>query len=313
MLNSKAADYEADLRIFEQYCQTMADYEEAQTLLLEGKTEEAVALLDTIGRAYREAQDYASENVETQKHLLDLQRQNAQKEVELLEEMMKSADESTAKIYQRQLESAKDYLVKCEKEYEKVAEKIPDTMAEAFEEKSFSVSQRIQKAMDSTVAGYNFSIFQTFGKNVAAGIAKGIDEGSSTVLDSSSTLIKRLTLHTKKEAMIKSPSRLFAKEVGAYIPSGIAMGIEDNQEDAIGSVENMVDLMASTGHSKSGNIVANTNISTDSSLVVEKLNQLIAVMTQQRIYLNGDVLVGELAPAMNTELGNISALTERGQ
>ncbi len=50
-----------------------------------------------------------------------------------------------------------------------------------------------------------------------------------------------------------------------------------------------------------------------SDAIIRKLDELIRAILSLKIYLDSDVLVGGLAPAMNEALGDISLATERGQ
>ena len=61
-------------------------------------------------------------------------------------------------------------------------------------------------------------------------------------------------------------------------------------------------LNATHGH----NSAANENI-------IQKLNELIETIKKLKVYLDSGVLVGELAPAIDGELGNINRLRVRGQ
>lgn len=55
------------------------------------------------------------------------------------------------------------------------------------------------------------------------------------------------------------------------------------------------------------------NIKTNDTKLIAKLDELIAAIKALKVYLDGDVLVGELAPAFNTALGEIATANERGQ
>ena len=46
--------------------------------------------------------------------------------------------------------------------------------------------------------------------------------------------------------------------------------------------------------------------------ILNKLNELIEVIKGQKVYLDSGALVGEIAPAMDGALGNISRMKRRG-
>ena len=59
-------------------------------------------------------------------------------------------------------------------------------------------------------------------------------------------------------------------------------------------------------------LIESTSGNGNSRDVVNKLNELIELMKALKIYLYGDVLVGELAPAMDAALGGIYTSKGRG-
>lgn len=83
------------------------------------------------------------------------------------------------------------------------------------------------------------------GKNIIDGIAKGIGDFAGNLIAKGKEVAEKALGGIKKFLGIESPSRVFAEEVGKWIPAGIAVGIEDNidlPEDAIRkaiSVDNM--------------------------------------------------------------------------
>ena len=51
----------------------------------------------------------------------------------------------------------------------------------------------------------------------------------------------------------------------------------------------------------------------NSDAIINKLDELIKAILTMKIYMNGDVLVGEIAPALDSTFGNMYAMAERGQ
>lgn len=66
------------------------------------------------------------------------------------------------------------------------------------------------------------------GKNVVEGIAKGISDFGDKIITAALNAAKGAFDGVKKFFGIASPSKLMRDEIGAYIPAGIALGIEDN-------------------------------------------------------------------------------------
>ena len=316
-LDSKQANYDTSLVVMEQYYNEITDYENASALMLEGKTQEAIELLDAKSQAYLTAAELANMSAEEQKELLKRQIEEAELTVQGLGELVNRATEEQKAVRERYYNQALEHLEKCKEEYKKAGGDLADGITSGFNNKQTALKSAVQGAITAGAKDLKLDSFVSVGKNIVNGIVRGFNVTKTTLNGAMSGVINGVFAVAKEEADIHSPSRRAADEIGAFFPSGIAMGIEENEDDALDSVENMVGLMMNIGQSKASSVASTCAASsTDAALIallVEKFNQLIAVMTQQRIYLNGDVLVGELAPAMNTELGNISNLTERGQ
>lgn len=64
------------------------------------------------------------------------------------------------------------------------------------------------------------------GKNIVSGIAKGIKNGAASAINAVADLAGSVVDKAKGLFGIHSPSRVMAKEVGPYLPQGIAVGVE---------------------------------------------------------------------------------------
>lgn len=64
------------------------------------------------------------------------------------------------------------------------------------------------------------------GKNIVQGIANGIKNGAAAAINAVADLAGSVVDKAKGFLGIKSPSRVMAKEVGPYIPQGLAVGVE---------------------------------------------------------------------------------------
>jgi len=92
------------------------------------------------------------------------------------------------------------------------------------------------------------------GKNVVEGIAQGISDFGDKIITAALNAAKGAFDGVKKFFGIASPSKLMRDEIGAYIPAGIALGIEDN----LGLVTDaMDDLSAAATGTISANVRAN--------------------------------------------------------
>lgn len=88
----------------------------------------------------------------------------------------------------------------------------------------------------STISSYSGSASSSgynIGYNISAGIANGIWANVGSIESAAQRIINKANEAARAAADIHSPSRLFAKTVGKYIPQGIAMGIDKEMPKSI--------------------------------------------------------------------------------
>lgn len=89
-----------------------------------------------------------------------------------------------------------------------------------------------KNAMGDLVSGILDSITSLPGKmleiggNIVRGIANGIKNGAAIAINAVADLARNVIDGAKNFFGIKSPSRVMAKEVGPYLPQGVAVGVE---------------------------------------------------------------------------------------
>lgn len=309
-------------KIFEYYDDISA-YENASTLILQGNVTEAIDYMDKLGMSYKSAADVAGESAEKQKETLEQQKNDAQDYYILLRSYYNSATEEQKKSIETRLEDAKEYAKKTAEEYAKAGSSAVLSYEDGVESKQNSLMEKMSDLSKLAVkSAKDEADTSSVGENMVDGISSGVDKKSGSLFTKIRSLIKKSIFAAKDEADIHSPSKAFAKEVGAFIPPGIGNGVEENEEDAIEPVENLIDKMVVSGSNSVNtnnyrhNPAPTINASFSTAAIIDKLNQLmdmIASRGNDKIYLNGDVLVGELAPAMDSALGDISAASRRGQ
>lgn len=317
----KAYDDTKD-KIFEYY-DDISSYENASTLILQGNVTEAIDYMDKLGRSYKSAADVAGESAEKQKEILEQQKNDAQDYYVLLRSYYDSATEENKKSIETRLNDAKEYAKNAAEEYAKAGSSAVLSYEDGVESKQNSLMEKMSDLSKLAVkSAKDEADTSSVGENMVDGISSGVDKKSGSLFTKIRSLIKKSIFAAKDEADIHSPSKAFAKEVGAFIPPGIGNGVEENEEDAIEPVENLIDKMVVSGSNSVNtnnyrhNPAPTINASFSTAAIIDKLNQLmdmIASRGNDKIYLNGDVLVGELAPAMDSALGDISAASRRGQ
>ena len=83
------------------------------------------------------------------------------------------------------------------------------------------------------------------GRMIGEGVARGMRQALGSVTAAANAIIEQANKAAQAKAQIHSPSRLFAKTVGQFIPAGVGMGIEDNIGSATNSIKMMIDKMSS--------------------------------------------------------------------
>ena len=108
---------------------------------------------------------------------------------------------------------------------------------------SSSISQ-VSSGMSSivsTISSYSGSA-QSAGYNVgyyiSAGIASGMYSNMWSIESAANRIIAKAREAARAAADIHSPSRMFAKEVGKFIPQGVAMGIDNEMPSTIKQMSN---------------------------------------------------------------------------
>ena len=136
------------------------------------------------------------------------------------------------------------------------------------------------------------SNFETYGKNVAIGLANGIDANASSAVAAAERMASAVALATKNGLYEESPSKL-TKLYGKYWDEGLAIGIDENTGSVVRSVNTLSDEVISSTKSIITNIknVLDTDMNfeptirpvVDTSDVEEKskqINKMLSVDTK---------------------------------
>lgn len=85
----------------------------------------------------------------------------------------------------------------------------------------------------------------SIGGDICRGLANGIKNGISWVTDAAKNIARDAVSAAKNKLGIQSPSRVFANEVGKFIPEGISLGIDTNAESVYKTLRNLSNNLAS--------------------------------------------------------------------
>ena len=220
---------------YKTYCDDIITYETASTLALSGQTDAAIDYLSKQSGAFLTASAANEKYVNDSKKILtDLGNQylgSLQATAIAFEQYLKNPSDATLnylKITLNNLSSAKQ-------EFEKAGGDSAKGYVNAMNgaEISFEPFLNKIKAQEKD--------FKASGKYIPLGVAEGIKEGKPNAITAAVEMIADILKATRNAAEIKSPSRRFKREVGKYVPPGVADGITENTPCAVKAAVNMVD------------------------------------------------------------------------
>lgn len=313
-----------------EYYTSIATYENAQAAMLAGNTDEAIRILESKNSAYLKAADIAGQATKEQMQVFEQQVIDAGVKMGMMQNMLDNCAEEEKATYEKLYKDAANNFEEMKKQYVAAGGDAAKSFQNEinFKLRGFSndmknigadITNNVADGMKSNQGALANSLRSNgkfLGTQYANGMTEGVNEGQEFFKKALGNLIAGGVSFVKKIAKIHSPSRLFAEEIGAYIPSGIGMGVEDNEGDALSPMQNMINDMTlpSSNISKYANInpTINNNLSNNTS-IESKLDQVVNAIRGLKIYLNGDMLVGELTPAIDAQLGQIYVGKERGR
>ena len=119
------------------------------------------------------------------------------------------------------------------------------------------------------------SKFMQVGRDIVEGLWQGISGGWSWLTSQVKSLADSLLQGVKDGLQINSPSKVFANEVGKWIPAGIALGIEQNSGVVTKALDNLITMPDLTAYARqsetadslsTGNFVQNLTINSPREL-----------------------------------------------
>ncbi len=156
------------------------------------------------------------------------------------------------------------------------------------------------------------------GKDIITGIVNGISSVGSLIKDMLMGLASSALGAVKSFLGIGSPSKVFAKEVGQWIPAGIASGIEKNAGSVTGAMDDIVEM--TTGSMTSSMMLdmangisseAGTGVSNEDRIVMAIVKALSELNLVSSVNIDGKELARATAPFMQNELDQIGTRTNR--
>lgn len=233
--NAKAIEayHKADAEI-KAYAHDMEVYSEAATMAMAGQTEAAIKYLQQENSSYMDAaalkQKYADDSAKIieslgQTYIQDLENYNM-----ALEAYNKNSSQYNLSNVENALKRLKESAAEFEKAGGDCARGFVNGVGDTI---SFQPFYDKIKAQENE--------FKANGEYVTLGVAEGIKNGDINCINAAVEVIKDSLKAMKDYSEIKSPSRLFKREVGKYIPSGVAEGITENSDCVEYAAVDMID------------------------------------------------------------------------
>lgn len=180
--------------------------------------------------------------------------------------------------------------------------------------------------MVSTIAGIVSELpgkFLQIGKDIINGMIDGIKSRINALYSAIRESLSGLVSKAKASLGIASPSRVFAEEVGQYIPAGIAAGIENNVDAPVQAMQHVNAGMLDAAARSVGGIQLERQLSAPPVSTVatasmggslgDKLDRILAYLERGQILtIDGAALVGATADRYDAVLGRRRELSARG-
>ena len=234
------------------YYNDINSYQTASTLLMEGKTAEAISYLNNLSAGYESSGSAAEASANTAKAALEDRLKTAAVKLALLKEEFAASEKSMTEAQKTEMQNR---IAEAEKEVEALgteAQKLGSSLVEgigvgADGKKDWLsgklggiVSAAIEAARKvGLIASPSKKTRDEIGKPLAEGIGVGIEKNAHTATDAMGNLINDVVDAAKEEADINSPSRVMEYDVGKMMVRGLEIGIERSGHLA---VEAMRDL-----------------------------------------------------------------------
>ena len=155
------------------------------------------------------------------------------------------------------------------------------------------------------------------GSSIISGIVSGIGGAAGSLFSSLTNLASNALQKAKSLLDIGSPSRVFAREVGHWIPAGIAMGIDQNAGTVLEAINGLTDealsesqqmLNLTRGGDMSGTMNMNYTVDDATIGLQAQIDDVVSILGQilskdTSIYMDGDKVADTLEPRINRKLG----------
>ena len=173
-------------------------------------------------------------------------------------------------------------------------------------------AQAVKDKVDSMVSA---------GKELVTGIFKGIKEKTDWIKNKIKSWIGNVTDFVKSIFKIGSPSKLWADEIGQWLPAGAAEGVLDNANSLYSAVDDIsanankrfqIGASINGGMYRMRTATAGSGVTgTNLSGVRDDISRLEKAIGSMQVVLSSGALVGGIATDMDNALGNMQLRQRR--
>lgn len=328
-------DYDNCNDALSKYNSTIKNYEGVSSAIIEGDTDKINQALE------RGMENFITAETGTK---ATLQQQVDDYKTEY-ENMKTAVERGSEHVSEEELAAAKRLYELSQEELEKKgdmekakAEENGDKYVSGIKSKEGAAKQAGEDVSKTTVDALGSADSYSAGEYIGDGLTEGMRSKLDAVREAASSLATEAARAIKLAADINSPSKV-TRALGQFFGLGFSEGISDEESNTIKTTQQYAD--SAVNALKSGinnrtpmkpmdfaintrfaNAEANqipavertehTTNSSSNTAILNKLNELIEVIKGQKVYLDSGALVGEIAPAMDGALGNISRMKRRG-
>lgn len=200
------------------------------------------------GMGVKDAMDYMDK-------LISMSDTKFDQYVGLFEQKQQAAQSVAEKFYKNEFDALEQsytgqlpaFLEGVKQEFSNVGTEVSEGMNEAsaagisagMEEQEATVVENTQKLAETAkeeLAGYKDD-FQTIGESLMDGVAQGVRDGQSGVVNAIAMALRAAVRAAKEEMDINSPSRVMA-EIGDYMAQGVGVGWSDRMDTVTDTIGN---------------------------------------------------------------------------
>ena len=190
-----------------------------------------------------------------------------------------------------------------------IIEAIPQVIAELIKQVPSIVSTIGQGLKDG------IGSIAAIGRNLVEGLWNGISGAGSWLWNKVRSFARNILTQMKSALGIHSPSTLTAYQ-GKMLDLGLAKGIEGNMRPIQNAIDDVTRMTTNAFTSEMAFSTAlgmpEATASTQLMLLIDLVDEIVKLLREMGIYIDGDKLVGALSQKFNQKLGQTQDLTARG-